>query len=486
VSLFVVELGHAQGRGRVAVCLQLAGLAAAGLLIAQTSPFLQWSRVPLQRLVLQSTALTALAWMAGAVVTFGLYVFCDSLLSQDWEAAERRRAAMRTAATAVWFVPAIVLASAFHPGALGAALILIHNVTRLLYWQWSVTAHSQDQPAAEVDAMFRASYVRGPLRLRELAPRLVVSTCLQASIVALMMHQYALARGLFYASTALITMLVMSVRDDRPQTSGSIWRSTAGLVLSLLLAGGLTVGSLAPRARGGASSANAGNGGAYPAEASKQPPGIPRPVENATGETFPADSVPGVILWPEIQPVPTLIAPVPAGHGAAPRTGPLRPMSIPFSGEYWLYRWPYARPPHNSYLKRGSPAALSFRTTDHRPLQMEAHHKLDQAIDLRCCSQIQVAIRNTDHQRGAVSLELVLMNTELRPARKQSLGAAAVAPIEGEAKSALGVLETLQFAVPAGGLLDEFNEFEVIFLRDRERMDTSAKIAIERFVLVPR
>jgi hypothetical protein len=48
------------------------------------------------------------------------------------------------------------------------------------------------------------------------------------------------------------------------------------------------------------------------------------------------------------------------------------------------------------------------------------------------------------------------------------------------------VLETLQFAVPAGGLLDEFNEFEVIFLRDRERMDTSAKIAIERFVLVPR
>jgi len=83
VSLFVAELSYPEKRGRLAVYLQLAGLAAAGLLIAQTSPFLRWSRVPVARLVLQSTALTVLAWMAGAAVTLGLYVLCDYLFFQD-------------------------------------------------------------------------------------------------------------------------------------------------------------------------------------------------------------------------------------------------------------------------------------------------------------------------------------------------------------------------------------------------------------------
>ena len=117
---------------------------------------------------------------------------------------------------------------------------------------------------------------------------------------------------------------------------------------------------------------------------------------------------------------------------------------------------------------------------------MEAHHKLDQAIDLRCCSQIQVSIRNADHRPGAISLELLLIDTEVRPVQRQSLGTAALALVGEQAKSAAGVVETLQFAVPAKGTLDEFNEFQVIFIRDRQRMDTSAKVAIERFVLVPR
>ena len=167
-----------------AVCLQLAGLMAAGLLIAQTSPFLRWSRVPLQRLVLQSTALTGLAWMAGAAVTLGLYVFCDYLFFQDWSAREMGRAVMRTGATAVWFVPAIVLAATFHPGALAAAVVLVHNVTRLLYWQWRATPPKDEQPPVEADPLFATSLAGAPPLLRDLASRLLVSTCLQASVVA--------------------------------------------------------------------------------------------------------------------------------------------------------------------------------------------------------------------------------------------------------------------------------------------------------------
>jgi hypothetical protein len=486
VSLFLAKLSYPEERGRLAVCLQLAGLMAAGLLIAQTSPYLRWSHVPVERLILQSTALTAFAWMAGAAVTFGLYVLCDYLFFQDWGVGEMRHGVIRTAATAVWFVPAIVLASVGHPGALMAALVLVHNVTRLLYWQWQVSVRTEDQPPIEANPLFATSLVRAPLLLQDLAPRLLVSTCLQATAVAVLMHDYRLVRGLFYASTAMITILVMSLRDSGPETGSSIWRSAVGLVLSLLLAGGLTVGSLAPRAWNGTGPADTKNSAGYPAQGPTQTRGIPQPIASAISESFPIDSFPGVILWPEIQPVPTLIAPMPSRRGTVHKTSPLQPMGIPFSGEYWMYRWPYARPPDNSFLNRGNPAAISFRTTDHRPLQMEAHHKLEQAIDLRCCSQIQVAIRNSDYRPGAISLELVLMNTDVRPMLRQSLGVAAVIPVDEQAKSAAGVIETLQFAVPAKGALEEFNEFQVIFIRDPERMDKSAKIAIERFVLMPR
>ena len=484
MALFVAELSHAQEHRRLAVCLQLAGLTAAGLLIAQTSPYLRWSRVPLDRLVLQSAVLTALAWMAGAAVTLGLYALCDTLFFQDWGAGETGHAAMRTAATAVWFVPAIVLASLFHPGALAAALVLVHNVTRLLYWQWKVAARPEETPPVDANRLFADGQAGAPrLLLRDLAPRLLVSTCLQGSVVAVVLHDYGLARVLFYASASMLTILVMTLRDQRPDTGSSIWRSVLGLVFSLLLAGGLTVGSLAPRTRGGNASGGAGDSAGYPTAPPQQPGNMPsRPIDVPTNENFPADSFAGVILWPEIQPVPTLIAPVPAVHGGGRMASPLRPFTIPFSGEYWMYRWPYARPPHNSFLRRGNPAALSFRTTDHQPLQMEAHHKLDQAIDMRCCSRIQVEIRNSDRQPDPISLELVLINTEALPVLKQSLGTAAAMPAAGET----AVFETLQFDVPEKSALEEFNEFQVIFIRDRQRMDKSAKIAIDRFVLVPR
>jgi hypothetical protein len=365
-------------------------------------------------------------------------------------------------------------------------MVLVYNVTRLLYWQWKLAARHEEEAQFEASPPFVMSRVRAPLLLRSLASRLLVSTCLQATAVAVLMRDYRLARGLFYASTAMLTVLAMTLRDDKPETGSSIWRSAAGLVLSLLLAGGLTVGSLAPRGRGGTGSGDAANNAGYPAEPSRQPRGTPQPIDSPSGESFPADSVPGVILWPEIHPVPTLIAPMPSRHGGGTMPAPSRPMVIPFSGEYWMYRWPYARPPQNSFLKRGNPAMISFRTTDHRPLQMEAHHKLDQAIDIQCCSQIQVAIWNSDRQPGTISLELVLMNNGVRPVERQSLGTAAVTPVTGEEKATPGVPETLQFVVPAKGALEEFNEFQVNFIRDPHRTDKSAKISIERFVLVPR
>jgi hypothetical protein len=72
-----------------------------------------------------------------------------------------------------------------------------------------------------------------------------------------------------------------------------------------------------------------------------------------------------------------------------------------------------------------------------------------------------------------VTLELILLDN----GSPQSLGTSSV-PARPDA--------LLRFSIPAGSAIRQFNELEVVFHRDRVRMDRSARIAIERFVLAPR
>jgi hypothetical protein len=188
-------------------------------------------------------------------------------------------------------------------------------------------------------------------------------------------------------------------------------------------------------------------------------------------------SFPGVILWPEIKPVTVLIEPMPAIGGKFARAA--HPFVIPFGGEYWMFRFLLPRPPRNSYFQRGSPANLSFSTTDHWPLQMEAHQKLEQDIDLSCCSRIQIGISNADRFPGTVSMELVAGGISLGKAMVMSVPFLQHDPVTP-------VSETLDYTVPADMAGHTFNEFKVIYQRVRGRTDKSAKVAIERFVLVPR
>jgi hypothetical protein len=145
-----------------------------------------------------------------------------------------------------------------------------------------------------------------------------------------------------------------------------------------------------------------------------------------------------------------------------------------------MFRHSYNRPPVGSVSHRGSPAKLGFATTDHTLLNMEAHQKLGQSVGLWCCSSVQVTIWNADPLPGTVSLELILVHSEQR-SRRQSLG---VRPVTSSA-GAVPVSETLEFAVPSTRVLEEFDEFIVVFHRDPKRAHRSARIEIDRFVLVP-
>lgn len=148
-----------------------------------------------------------------------------------------------------------------------------------------------------------------------------------------------------------------------------------------------------------------------------------------------------------------------------------------------MFRWPYQRPPQNSYFQRGTPSALSFSTPDHFPMQMEARQKLAQPISARCCSLLRIAILNADPVPRSVSLELILVDRDQVNLAPLHLGRAAVTSVP-QPKGV--VTETLDYAFPAAPNLDQFDEIRVIFHRTTGRMDKSARIAIERFVLVPR
>ena len=203
----------------------------------------------------------------------------------------------------------------------------------------------------------------------------------------------------------------------------------------------------------------------------------------------PAEGDPGVVLLPVKLTHTKLVAPAPVianalstGHGST------KPLEIPFEGVYWFFRAPDVHPPGTSREAHGSPEMLDIRSTDQRPLLMEARENLGSMIDLNCCSRIQIAIRNADHYPATVSLELVLINSAAPGKPFESLGTALVRskhPWKWYDKS-LPANETLNFALPARPSLHRFDEVRIVFRIAAARADTGPRIAIDRLVLIPR
>lgn len=194
----------------------------------------------------------------------------------------------------------------------------------------------------------------------------------------------------------------------------------------------------------------------------------------------------GIILIPASETITKLVAPTPVQLTALPASGRTSdPLVIPFNGVYWFFKAPDIQPPRTSRQAYASPDKVEIRSTDRRPLSIEAHDYLGSLIDLNCCSRIQIAIRNADRYPETVSLELVLVNTTLPSRPSESLGVALVKSthIYGKPSPAS---ETLNFPIPQRPSLLRFDEVRIVFRLDRARADAGARIAIDHFVLVPR
>lgn len=192
----------------------------------------------------------------------------------------------------------------------------------------------------------------------------------------------------------------------------------------------------------------------------------------------------GIILLPEREEHTTLVPPLPSMPRDLFDAKHPNPLSIPFYGAYWFFKLPDTQPPPNSYVTHGTPTEMTFFAPDSRPLMMEAHQNLGKLINLSCCREIRIEIQNADRYPGTVSVELVLKNTRDGEEGSVSLGSAPVTSKPGDPESAMK--EMLTFPVPAHPSISRFDELMIRFPRRRTRIFRSAKVAILRFVLIPR
>ena len=476
--------------------LQVAGLIATGWIVWKFSVVPRLSRQPLSTIVRQALWTTLFAGLWSALITLSLYQVMSRKIRGD-----AIRTALRVSATAVWFAPAAILLSELSPIALGAALVLVVSATRLLYTQWR-QIHPLEPPLPKAEgAMFDVQ--SPPLRLRDLAPGLTAAFALQLGFVSIPMRSPMLAALMFTWGVAMLTIMVEMSGVAAVRPTRSLPRAALGVILTVILAAGVTVDALSNHIRyQGGSNAGAPSRKTlvesiramlrklFDEDQPEEPNGtVVKIYAPAVGDKEVTDnSFPGVILLPEKPPPAPLVVPHPSLTPGAIALEITPPMTIPFAGEYWMFRPPNVRPPpEKSYARKGNPLSLSFLTTDRIPMMMEAHQTLQHPIDLACCSAIWIEISNADRFPGTVSLELILIDH----AKGQSLSLGT----EDVTSKPIGYMfmkggapapETLNFPVPRGAALREFNEIKVVFHRTRLRIDRSAKISIEKFSLVPR
>lgn len=446
------------------LAFHLAGLVGTGWVVWTFSVLPRLAREPLPKIVADAAVYALLAGICGALILLA------TSLSVAQTRAEALRLAWRSVPTAVWFAPAVLVIGNWSPVTVAAAIMLTISATQLLYGEWR-EGRSLPLPATEPAGPFG---VLPAFSLADLAPTLTSAALLQLAAVAIGSGLTLWGGFCLCASAALLTISVLHAglvdlrRPDLPQ-------SVIGLLLTLVLAAGLTVG---------AAFGPGGDGDGEGLEKVDSHDAVTLYDGGGDSLTVRDDAFPGVVL--RVKPPQRrrdIRSPRPSLPGWLGAAEP-ELEAIPFSGEYWIYKPPYRRPPRDSMVREGNARELSYFTSDHRPLRMEAHQRLEHPLSVACCSAIRVAISNADRYSGTVSLELILVGGGGR----QSLGthevrSHAARALRGQPTVAAG--EFLDFAVPSSGAVKEFSEIEVVFHRAAVREDRSAQVAIERFLLIP-
>jgi hypothetical protein len=434
----------------------IAGLGAAALIAWLACP------APPRRMFTLDRAL-----LAGMVYLTSVAAACaiSALLAQRKRPQQRAGIVLGLTACAIWFAPAAIFfysrsspLSSAAGGLIATAALLI---AACVWWL--------DRPPSPPDLAFASGMFSLPYSIR-LMRQLPVSTgvALLAQLIAMLVISGNLVPAFLLA---LATAAVFWRTRNWGQQEDKLTAVTAAIAVMLTIVG------LFQFLTFGGASATAGEGRGENDSRSNPPP----PAASDTGDGI--GEFTGVILIPDVEKHVTLVPPLPMMRSEVFRKTDDNPLTIPFFGVYWFYRFPATRPPPNSVTLHGKPEDIRFRSMGHVALRMEAHQNLGKLIDVSCCSGIQVAIHNAEHirstgdPRGIGRIQLILANTTPRSGAPESLG---MEWIDGSE------YQVLDFRMRSSVELLQFDELTVRILPEWIATPQSARISVERFVLIPR
>jgi hypothetical protein len=180
--------------------------------------------------------------------------------------------------------------------------------------------------------------------------------------------------------------------------------------------------------------------------------------------------------------------PAPPTARAALRSGVRKPLIIPFDGAYWYFQALRRGPGAHAHLAHGDPVSVSIYSTGWIPLAMQAHQMLAQPVDLRCCGDLQVTVRNGDNRRGRIDMAVLLTDSTLPGKPTVFLGTEPIVSTEPNhfAFKPVPLDEEVTFAIPAHTAVRKFDQITVLFFPAAERATLGARVGIEQFELEPR
>ncbi|WP_263384631.1 hypothetical protein [Granulicella arctica] len=189
-----------------------------------------------------------------------------------------------------------------------------------------------------------------------------------------------------------------------------------------------------------------------------------------------------IVLWPlekqqkEI-PAPPLQISTPSGTA--------KTWIIPFYGPYWYFKSAGDTPGPNSRTTRGDPLKVNVHSTDQRALLMQAHQHLSQPIDFACCREIQIVFKN-DGLVGALAVGISLADTQTKGRPSQDLGIKSTGHSDQQKANTTPIEQTLTFPLPAHGSIKRFDTITVTLVPDPSHRTAGRKVAVERFILMPK
>lgn len=390
---------------------------------------------------------------------------------------------------AAWVPPLVLFVVMGSVWEAGMAVLLVAGVTTLLRFEWnSARAHGELHMPTGARAPGLLYLSPPSLILRRMAPLFFAVLCAEGALfVSFTRYQLAPA-AMLGLSAAVLTWRLQSASPSKKEARPGLLRLLLVTALAVIFTAAGLMQFMPGERRRNESLADRllyfvfhGDDAKVAEKQTGHPPEAQMVFAAGSGNAS------GVIVWPESEPRPVMLAPVlPTTTPRLPSLQPADAWSVRFSGEYWFFKPPDERPPERSYKLIGSPLKLALRSADEYQLLMEAHQLFASPVELKCCRQIQVVISNADRHPRTVTVELLVGNHKLPASAAMSLGRAMVTSTQaGDSADPPPVDEVLTFDIPPSAAIREFDEMTIRFHLQYLRSGQSARIAIERLVLVP-